>query len=269
VERRDTWDPARYGRFATERARPFYDLLALLDISTRDREVAQVVDLGCGTGELTARLHEHLDPADTVGLDSSAAMLEKARQFEHGRLRFVFGDISDFEADGRYDVVFSNAALHWVADHPRLLGRLRQALRPGGQLAVQVPANHDHPSHALAFEIAHETPFRQAMSDAGDDLVEATPVLTTERYAELLEELGFAEQHVRLQVYGHHLASTADVAEWTKGTTLTRYERALPPAQYEEFVNRYRQRLVDRLGDRSPYFYTFNRVLFWGKLPAG
>ncbi|MGH8990730.1 MAG: methyltransferase domain-containing protein [Acidimicrobiia bacterium] len=263
----EAWNPAQYGKFGAERARPFDDLLALVDPAPGGGRIEHAIDLGCGTGELTARLHEHLGAADTVGVDSSAAMLEKARPLEHAGLHFELGDIAGLEAARKYDLVFSNAALHWVPDHPRLLGRLRDALRPGGQLAVQVPANGDHPSHVLPFEIAHEAPFRGALRDAGDALIEATPVVAPERYAELLDELGFVEQHVRKQVYGHHLASTADVVEWTKGTTLTRYERGLPPELYVEFVNRYRQRLLDVLGHRSPYFYTFKRVLFWGRLP--
>jgi len=92
-------------------------------------------------------------------------------------------------------------------------------------------------------------------------------VLAPQRYAELLDELGFAEQHVRLQVYGHHLASTSDVVEWTKGTTLLPFQRALPPEGFDAFVERYRERLAEVVGDRAPYFYTFNRILFWARLP--
>jgi trans-aconitate 2-methyltransferase len=264
----DAWNPAQYGKFGAERARPFEDLLALVEPAPDGRRIEHAVDLGCGTGALTARLQEHLAGADTVGVDSSAAMLENARPLERAGLRFELGDIAAFEARGEFDLVFSNAALHWVPDHPGLLRRLRDALRPGGQLAVQVPTNSDHPSHALAFEIAHEEPFRDALRDRGDALAEATPVVAPERYADLLDELGFVQQHVRVQVYGHHLASTADVVEWTKGTTLTRFERGLTPELYGEFVDRYRRRLLDVLGDRSPYFYTFKRVLFWGKVPG-
>jgi trans-aconitate 2-methyltransferase len=187
-------------------------------------------------------------------------MLERAAAHETDQVRFELGGIEDFAATRKYDVVFTNAALHWVPDHASLLARLRDALRPGGQLAVQVPANSDHPSHALAFEVAAEPPFGVAVD-------EATPVLAPERYATLLDGLGFEDVHVRLQVYGHHLASTADVVEWTKGTTLTRFERELTPERYAEFVERYRERVLSALGDRSPYFYTFKRLLFWGKLP--
>jgi trans-aconitate 2-methyltransferase len=252
----DAWNPTQYGRFAAERARPAEDLLALV----HPVPGGTAVDLGCGTGELTARLHERTGAATTFGIDSSPAMLERAREHATSAVRFELGGIEDFDGAGGYDVVFTNAALHWVPDHPALLARLRAALRPGGQLAVQVPANTDHPSHALAFEVAAEPPFGVAVD-------EMTPVLAPERYATLLDGLGFADQHVRLQVYGHHLASTADVVEWTKGTTLTRFERELTPELYAEFVDRYRERLLATLGDHSPYFYTFKRLLFWGKLP--
>ena len=228
----DTWNPAQYGRFAAERSRPFDDLLALVQVP-----VERAVDLGCGTGELTARLHEARGIATTLGIDSSPAMLEKARPLAAAGLRFELGDIAGFDRRAEYDLVFSNAALHWVPDHSRLLRRLRDALRPGGQLAVQVPANGDHPSHTLPFEIAHEPPFRTAMLDHGDPLVEATPVLAPESYAARLDELGFTDQTVRLQVYGHHLPSTDDVVEWTRGTTLTRYD-ARPPARPLRAVRR-------------------------------
>src|SRR5438105_3589650 len=191
MRKQDVWNPVQYGKFGAERAGPFEDLLALVDPTPDGRRIEYAVDLGCGTGELTARLHEHLGAADTVGIDSSAAMLEKARLLERPGLHFEPGDIAAFDARRRFDVIFSNAALHWVPDHQGLLGRLRDALSPGGQLAVQVPANADHPSHALPFEIAHEAPFCETLHDAGDALLEATPVLAPERYAELLDELGF------------------------------------------------------------------------------
>ena len=83
---------------------------------------------------------------------------------------------------------------------------------------------------------------------------------------DLLDRLGFTRQHVRLQVYGHHLASSAEVVEWTRGSSLTRFARVLNPEEFERFVDEYRRRLVAELGDRSPYFYTFKRTLLWGRL---
>lgn len=258
----DAWDPAQYERFAAERSQPFHDLAGLVHGTGH----ARVADLGCGTGALTADLHRRLQAAETVGVDSSAAMLASAAPHAGGGLRFEEGDIGTWSSAGDHDVVFSNAALQWVPDHPAVLRRWTVALRPGGQLAVQVPANVDHPSHTVSAQLAAEPPF----VDDFDGAPPADPVrgvLPPEQYAELLHQLGFEAQHVRLQVYGHVLPSTAAVVEWVKGTSLTRFQKVLPEERFDAFVAAYRRRLLAALGDHTPYFYAFKRILLWGRLP--
>ncbi|HEX4540152.1 MAG TPA: hypothetical protein VH112_07890, partial [Acidimicrobiales bacterium] len=66
------------------------------------------------------------------------------------------------------------------------------------------------------------------------------------------------------QVYGHRLASTGEVAEWVRGTSLTRYSSRLPDDLFGEYLDQYRSRLVQALGKQEPYFYPFKRILFWG-----
>jgi trans-aconitate 2-methyltransferase len=243
-----TWDVDQYERFKNERAQPFRDLAALIE----PRPNLRIIDLGCGTGELTRELHEQLSASETLGIDSSESMLQKAAS--SGPVHFQLADIPSFTTDHPFDLVFSNAALHWIPDHERLFTKLMTLLAPQGQLAIQMPANHDHPSHRLAAEVA--TSFGIAPRTVN--------ILAPESYAALLHRLGFAHQHVRLQVYGHVLPSTADVVEWTKGSTLTPYREALSADRYADFLTAYTTRLVATLGDQRPYFYTFKRVLFWG-----
>jgi trans-aconitate 2-methyltransferase len=245
-----SWDPAQYERFKDERAQPFRDLVSLIE----HRPHMRIADLGCGTGELTRELHEELAASETIGIDSSETMLQKASS--SGTLHFQRGDIESFTTDGPFDLVFSNAAVHWIPDHERLFARLVSLLAPHGQLAVQMPANHDHPSHYIAAELATSFGIEPRTVN----------VLPPESYAALLHRFGFARQHVRLQVYGHVLPSTEDVVEWTKGSTLTPYREALSVARYEEFLSEYAARLMGVLGDARPYFYTFKRVLMWGTL---
>lgn len=90
-------------------------------------------------------------------------------------------------------------------------------------------------------------------------------MLQPETYASLLEGLGYRCQHVRLHVYGHHLASREDVVEWIKGSLLTVYERRLSEDLFAEFRNRYRSKLLARLEDTRPYFFTFKRILLWAE----
>jgi len=255
-----TWDPAQYNRFAAQREQPFWDLRGLL----QDVAAPRLADLGCGDGRLTAALHHRLGAVSTTGVDSSPAMLAEAAAHAGDGVTFVEGDIAAFDdtfAPGAFDVVFSNAALQWVPDHRRVIGRWRRALAPGGQLAVQMPSNADHASHRLSRRLAEEWLGAAAPADPVD-----AHVLAPEAYAQLLHDLGFAQQHVRLQVYGHVLSSPAEVVEWVKGTSLTRFKAAMAPDDLGRFVEEYRRRLVAELGAQGPYFYAFKRILLWGRL---
>ncbi|MEQ9162689.1 MAG: hypothetical protein RLN74_08275, partial [Ilumatobacter fluminis] len=138
-------------------------------------------------------------------------------------------------------------------------------LAPQGQLAVQVPANHDHASHLASVDVAHREPFASSFGGAPPADPVAANVLTPESYATTLYELGLAEPHVRLQVYGHVFDSPADVVEWTRGTSLTRFFKQLPHELHEPFVDAYREELLSRIGTDGPYFYAFKRILIWAR----
>lgn len=255
----DAWNPTQYEKFAAERAQPFWDLAALVE----DRPIRRAVDLGCGTGELTAALAERRGFGSMLGVDSSAAMLEKAGAFAGPNVTFAEGDIGRWTSSGDYDLVFANASLQWVNDHPAVVARWWAALRSGGQLAVQIPNNADHPSHRIAAQVAATEPFLSAMGGSPPPDTVAATVLAPEQYAILLNHLGAARQHVRMQVYGHTLDHSGDVVEWVKGTSLTRFQKLLSAELFEQFVGEYRCRLLEAIGDTSPYFYPFKRILFW------
>ena len=265
-ETNDAWSPTKYREFAAERHQPFVDLLALIDGST----VADAVDLGCGPGELTREAAEHLGTSTMVGIDNSPAMLAKTQEHERDGVRFEFGDIGAWTADHDRDLVLAAASLQWVPDHAGVLRRWTAALRPGGQLAVQVPANAYMPSHTVADEVSHLPQFADAFGDAGPppDPV-ADNVLEPEQYASLLYDLGYREQHVRLQVYPHVLPSSRSVVDWVRGTTLTRFQRALDATSFDTFLAEYEKRLLEVIGDNEPHFFPFRRILFWGRLAAG
>jgi trans-aconitate 2-methyltransferase len=257
----DGWNPDQYERFRSERREPFDDLLALCEPVPN----GEIVDLGCGTGDLTAVLHERLGAAHTVGVDASESMLARAAADHPGiaGLSFEKGDITTWLGKD-LNLVFANASLQWVDDHLNLLARMRTALAEDGQLAFQVPANYRHPSHLLARQVANEIPFIDALDD------DVPPdrgrfVLSPELYADLLYELGAKDQVVRMEVYGHELSSTDDVVEWVMGTLLTAYRSRLSPELFEAFVERYRERLLEELGEREPYFYGFQRILCWAR----
>lgn len=255
------WDPTQYEKFKNERSQPFFDLLGLV----RSKNPARVVDLGCGTGALTKILHEKTGASSTLGIDSSAAMLEKAPRDVPG-LSFEKKSIEPFLTadDGTHDLIFSNAALHWIEDHDALFEKLAGRLTAGGELAIQMPANFDHVSHLVADEVARQPRFSSALGG----FVRKPPVLAPERYAELLDRAGFRDQSVRLQVYAHTLASRDDLVEWVKGTLLTTYAEKLSADAYAQFIAEYTHILFERTDDRRPYFYPFKRILMRASKPS-
>ena len=257
IEQRDGWQPDQYARFKAEREQPFYDLLDLVEPVPGGR----AVDLGCGTGALTRVLHERTQAAETVGIDRSTAMLEQSAQHAGAGVRFERGDIAEFSATNQ-DVVFANASIQWVSDHASLFPRLAATLKPGGQLAVQMPANEDHPSHAAARQVAQEAPHNEALGG----FVYRHSLESPEWYAEQFARLGFAEQHVRIQVYLHRLPGPEDVIEWVKGSLLTGYRDRMSPEDYEAFLADYHDRLLSELPDERPFLYTFKRLLLWGQV---
>jgi trans-aconitate 2-methyltransferase len=245
------WNPSRYHQFQDDRFAPFADLLSLINI----RRGLRVVDLGCGTGELTRKLADQLPESDVIGIDSSPDMLERARQQARAGLRFEAGTIENVE--GAWDVIFSHAALHWVDDQRSLFARLLSLLNPAGQLAVQVPSNHTHPTHTLITEIAAEEPFRTALSGWNRQ----SPVLSITEYAELLHQHGGKEITVYEKVYPSLLGNSGALAEWTRGSTLVPYFERMPEKLHQPFMERYRERLA-QLYPSSPVFYPFRRILF-------
>ncbi|MEI2700332.1 MAG: methyltransferase [Microthrixaceae bacterium] len=263
----DSWDPDRYHRFREQRNVPFRDLLTLVE----SRPGGRLLDLGCGTGELTSEAIDSTEVSRALGLDSSTAMLSTARRLadERGedRLDLVLGDLADLggaEISGNWDIIIANASLQWVPDHARVLADWRSRLRAGGQLAVQVPANPDHPSHLAITEVLHSEPFFSLLNGAPppDPLLS---VLSPERYAELLWHLGADEQMVRLEVYGMEMPDVSAVADWTGGTALNRVRAVLDDEQFSEFDSRYRSLLAEELLDAAPYFYGFKRILMWAR----
>jgi trans-aconitate 2-methyltransferase len=256
----DGWNPELYSRFAAERRRPFEDLLALVAPIPGGR----AVDLGCGPGPLTRVLHEKSGAAKTLGIDSSDAMLAKAAAHAGGGVTFERGDIGQFDPAEPFDLVFSNAALHWVPDHPSLLANLARAVAPGGQLAFQVPDNFDHPSHRTAEEIAAREPYRSVLAGAPH----SRHVLAPEAYAVLLDRLGYAEQNIRLQIYGQRLPSRDDIVAWVEGSLLSEYRRRLPTELFDRFLDDYRKRLFERVPDERPFFFTYRRILAWARRPT-
>ncbi len=245
------WDPAQYEQFIAERSAPFDDLLGLVHVQPGLR----IVDLGCGTGELTSRLADRLSESVVTGIDSSTEMLGRALPRVRKGLSFELGEIE--RVDGRWDLVFSNAAIQWVDDHPSLVPKLMSLVNAGGRLVVQLPSNQGHPTHTLLRDVAAQEPFAEAL----DGWNRAFPVLTVAEYAQLLYENGGTELTVFEKVYPHVLPDADALVEWMSGTAMVPYMERLPESLQGPFVARYSAAL-GRVFTSRPVFFGFNRILF-------
>jgi len=243
-----TWDPEQYRRFQKEREEPFHDLLELIQVSYR----MQILDIGCGDGKITAHLHHSLSPCDTWGIDASPEMIKEASQIKEEGLSFSQLPFEDLPTDKQYDLIFSNACLQWIPNHPKVFAKLARMLTNRGQLAIQIPSNFHYPTHTIAAELAQEKAYQ-------------TSTLGLEDYAQLLYDLGFQKQVVRLQVYSHVLPSTESLLEWVKGSLLSYYRSVMMREQYDEFLIVYRERLLRALGKHAPFFFPMKRMLIWAQ----
>lgn len=231
------WNADQYLKFAAPRLQPALDLLARVPDAL---DPATVVDLGCGTGSATARIASRWPAADVVGVDSSAEML--AREAPAGsRIRWRQGDIGrpgDWAPADGADLIYSNAALHWLPDHAALFPALLAVLRPGGVLAVQMPRNFGAPSHRLIHETALEGPWRDRLAPLVTPPPVAEPCWYIEQLAPHVNALDVWETE-----YQQVLTGPDPVKEYTKGTWLMRFLQALPPDEAAAFEVDYAARV--------------------------
>lgn len=242
----DTWEPDLYNRFARERRLPFDELV---DLCEPVGAGGLVYDLGCGPGNLTVDLKQRLGASTAIGVDNSDAMLTKADASAGDGVSFEKGDLATFTAAPAANLIFSNAALHWVPNHGEVLARWRSQLVEGGQLAVQIPCNDDHPAYPLATRVANEHP---EWFPSGAPPLATASVLAPEQYATILHGLGATTQHVMLRVYVHEMPSAVNVADWLQSTTLNPFKLvAANPEAFDQFMAAYRSRLPAALDAQS------------------
>ncbi len=228
------WDPEQYLKFANHRLRPGLDLLAHLPPVPAER----AIDLGCGAGGLTLELAARLPPgASLTGFDLSAEMLATAQTLAGAdNIGWQQGDIAAWREDAAYDVIYSNATLHWLPDHAELFPRLMAALRPGGVLAVQMPRNFAAPSHELLRQVVQNLPTTLHVPVIDE------PVAEPAQYFDWLGPHACSVDIWQTE-YLHQLRGPDAVLNWVRGTTLRPVLAQLPAAEAAALETDYAARL--------------------------
>lgn len=256
-----SWNPSQYLKFEQPRLRPALELLARLPLESP----RVVYDLGCGAGQVSRLMAERWPDAHVVGVDASSSMLEQAGG-ALPNLRWQQQDLSSWRADTPTDLIYSNAALHWLPDHADLFPHLVRQLAPGGMLAVQMPRNFAAPSHTAIADTVRAGPWRERLESL---LREKQPVAEPAWYYDLLaprmRDLDLWETE-----YHHVLTGSDPVKEWTKGTWLSTFLNALDhPTERDAFERAYadRVRAAYPMREDGTTVFPFRRLFIVARRP--
>lgn len=253
------WNPEVYNQFKNVRYQPFFDLLAMID----ENGLSQCVDIGCGTGEQTSILSEKFDKAIFLGIDPSPEMLAKSKELEHPGLTFRKAVVEEFmeqEQKGKWDLVFSNAALQWSNEHEILFPQLILLLSDKGQLAVQMPVQNENLLNKLLLDLVQEKPF----VDFLDGWKRDSPLLTIDRYAQILFENGLQHLQIIQKVYPIIANSAEELFNFISGSSLIPYMERMSDNQQELFTSAFKKR-IEIAFKKFPAIYAFKRLLLYGR----
>jgi trans-aconitate 2-methyltransferase len=230
------WDPTLYLKFGDERLRPGFDLLARIG----ELPAGPLYELGCGTGVHARALAQRWPDRSLTAIDQSREMLAKAAA-EPSAIAWVEADINRWSAPVPGALVFSNATLQWLDGHERLFPRLLRQLAPGGVLAVQMPRNFGQPSHALMRETAAAGAWAATLVPVrgGNTVLRDEPVMSPERYYDLLAPLARGGLDLWETEYLHVLEGEDPVLDWVRGTALRPVTDALAGAERQAFLAAY------------------------------
>jgi trans-aconitate 2-methyltransferase len=242
------WNPNLYLQFQNERTQPAEDLAARIELINP----ATIIDLGCGPGNSTQVLRARWTQARISGLDRSPKMIDQARA-DYPWGNWILADAATWTPTESYSIVFSNAALQWIPGHDSLLPRLFGMVRPGGALAVQVPANSDSPLHRSLLRVSGRPEWKTHFSGC-DELITYHP---PGYYYDLLTS---AETRVTIwqTMYFHRMENHQGLMDWYASTGMKPY---LDRLHFEEERARFQNEILQECVDLYP-LQKDGRILF-------
>jgi trans-aconitate 2-methyltransferase len=186
------WDAEVYDRVADPQFEWALEVIGRLEL----RGDETVLDAGCGSGRVTAKLLERLPKGRLVGIDGSASMVAMAREALGDRAEIREGDLAELDLHEEFDLVYSNAVFHWIPDHENLFQRLHAALRPEGRMVAQCGGHGNVASLvAVIAEVGAQPRYAEHFAGMSGGLNFATPEDTEAR----LRAAGFDDIRCWLQ----------------------------------------------------------------------
>lgn len=229
-------------------------LIAALEFNGKER----ILDLGCGDGVLTERLARLVPEGSVLGIDASMGMIRTARQLQRENLSFASMDINSMCFHDEFDVIFSNAALHWIKDHHNLLQRTFAALRPDGKVFWNF-AGHGTCSNFfdVVLELMHDAPYEEHF--VGLEWPWFMP--SKEEYQVLIDPIGFSSAEITEENRDRYFANAEEMIRWIDQPSIVPFLRCVPEEKKASFrsdvVNRMLQKTLQPDGT---CFETFRRI---------
>ncbi len=241
------WNSKQYMKFERERTQPSKDLISRIC----SRDFNRILDLGCGPGNSTNALKTNFKNSEIIGIDASDNMLEKAIK-DHPDLEFkkCFLPNGLNEIDGKFDLIFSNACIHWIPEQRELLSKCKEKLNAGGILAVQIPFIQNAPFYKILYKLVDEK--WQNLSS-----IKNFHNLMPEEYYDLLNELCF-DFDIWQTTYYHTVSSYEGIIDWYKGSGLRPYLEAL---ESDEKRQQFTSELLSIIKDKYPMQSNGNVIL--------
>ena len=248
------FDGKRYEQASAHQKEWGSKVIAELDL----RGDESVLDLGCGDGVLTSRIAERLPDGRVLGIDASKGMIAAAMPKATRRLEFRLMNIDDLDFEEEFDIVFSNATLHWVKDHRKLLCNVRRALRSGGQVRFDFAGDGNCINF---FEVIREAMALDPFAAAFEGFEWPWYMPTVEAYAALAEESGLRNVMVWGGIADRFFPDKEAIIRWIDQPSIVPLLPRLPENQRRPFRDFVVERMVERtLQPDGTCFETFRRI---------
>lgn len=252
------WDSTKYSTISGLQAEVGHMLMKALDLQPYER----ILDLGCGTGNLTVELASQCNQGFVLGIDASASMIGQARTRSTGlvNVEFCVQDAKRIQFQQEFDVVFSNSALHWLLESDKVLTAIHKALRPGGRIGLQFPLLNDrHPLIAFTRQVIQTLGFERYYQGWKFPWF----VTTADDYTKSLYNSGYQNVTVELIQTAFRFESPAQAYDFFDAVGLGLY--LVPLA--EEQAQRFKQELyraLEQTNTLNGISFRFERLFAFG-----
>lgn len=251
------WNPNLYMQFSSERTQPSIDLNSKIN----SVEPKTIIDVGCGAGNSTQVLVNRWPKAKITGLDSSPAMIQKAKN-DYPNQEWIVADALSYESESKYDIAFSNAVIQWMPNHENLLKKFHGLLSEEGLLAIQIPLFGDMPLGKIIDETANDIRWKGLMEGIAD-------IFTIHNYSFYYDHLSslFNSIDIWETSYFHIMDSHMAIIEMMRSTGLKPYIEKL---DNESDINQFEKMVLTGIEKAYPkqkngkVLLPFKRLFFIG-----